>query len=336
MEEGFMKLDLYDFDKTIYNGDSSVDFFKFCLKKDKRMIKLIFKIIGKYIAYKAKYLTLTEFKEYAFSYLNYFENGEELVKEFWNSHECKIKEFYKNKKHDNDIIISASPEFLLKGICKKLGVKDLIASDVDIKTGHFNKENNRGEVKVNNLKKKYPKAEIMSMYSDSEHDKPLFDMAKKAYLVKGNKIYDYRKYKPNVFVRFWRWGWGIYHKKEDIWNYLIVGGLTTVISIASYALFAKGMHINYIISNILSWVIAVIFAYYTNRWFVFHSKDKQILKEAIKFVGSRVLTLLIDTGLMVFFVDLIKIDDLIAKIIVQVVVIVANYVLSKLIVFKNK
>jgi HAD superfamily phosphoserine phosphatase-like hydrolase len=331
-----MKYKLYDFDGTIYDGDSSVDFFKFCLKKDKRMFKMIIPMLMKIIMYKTKNITLTEAKEYIFSYLKFFSNGEELVKEFWISHKSKIKEFYLRKDHSKDIIISASPIFLLKPICDELKVKDLIASDVNIKNGHFNKENNKGIAKVKEFYKRYPDGIIMEMYSDSMADKPLLDIAKNSFMVKKNKIIDYNTYKPNIFKRFWDFGWGIYHKNEELWNYLIVGGLTTLVSIVSYALFSKAFHIYYIVSNVLSWIVAVIFAYYTNRWFVFHSKNKNKLKEFITFTGSRLLTLLIDTGLMILFVETMKMNDMVAKLIVQVVIIIANYILSKLFVFKNK
>src|SRR5574344_616850 len=308
-----MKLYLYDFDGTIYDGDSSVDFFKFCLKKNKKMLKMLFPVLNKYLSYKTKSISDTELKEYIFSFLKYFDNIDDLVNEFWISHKSKIKDF-----------------------CNKLKVKDLIASDVDKKTGHFNKPNNRGEEKVKVFRKKYADAIIEEMYSDSEHDKPLFLLAKKAILVKGNRLYDYNSFKPNIFIRFWRWGWSIYHKNEEVWNYLIMGGLTTLVSLGSYALFAKGFHINYIISNVLSWILAVLFAYFTNRTFVFHSKNVNKMKEFISFTGSRLLTLLLDTGLMMLFVEIIKMDDLIAKIIVQVVIVIANYAISKLFVFKNK
>ena len=331
-----MKYKLYDFDGTIYDGDSSVDFFKFCAKKEPKIKKMYFKIIMSFIKYLSKYMSATELKEYIFSFLKYFNNHEELLKEFWVSHKNKIKSFYLSKDHSNDIIISASPYFLLKPICDELEVKDLIASDVDIKTGHFNKPNNRGEEKVKEFKEKYPHGIIEEMYSDSMHDKPLLDLAEKSFIVKKNKIYDYHTYKPNFIVRFWNFGWSIYHKNEELWNYLIVGGLTTLVSILSYGLFSKVFNIKYIISNILSWILSVLFAYFTNRWFVFHSKNKNKLKEFITFTGSRVLTLLLDTGLMILFIELIKLDDLIAKVIVQFVIVIANYIISKLIVFKNK
>lgn len=331
-----MKYYLYDFDGTIYDGDSSVDFFKFCLKKDKSIYKMLPKLVIKFLAYKSKNITDTELKEYVFSFLKNFKNIDKVVKEFWETHESKIKNFYLEKKHDQDIIISASPEFLLKPICEKLKVKDLIASDVDKTTGKFKKPNNRGEEKVKEFYKKYPKAEILEMYSDSLHDKPLLDLAKKSYFVKKNKLYDYKTYKPNLIKRFWNWGWGIYHKNEELWNYLIVGALTTVVSIGSYSIFSKLLKINYLISNVLSWIVSVIFAYFTNRWFVFHSKEKKKFKEFIAFVSSRLLTLLLDSCLMIVGVDYLKIDDLLTKILVQIIIVISNYILSKLIVFKKE
>lgn len=331
-----MKYYLYDFDGTIYDGDSSVDFFKFCLKKDKSIYKMLPKLGIKFLAYKSKNITDTELKEFIFSFLKNFKNVDEIVKEFWKTHEFKIKSFYLEKNHDQDIIISASPEFLLKPICIKLKVKDLIASDVNKKTGKFNKPNNRGEAKVKVFYEKYPNAEVLEMYSDSMHDKPLLDIAKKSYFVKKNKLYDYKTYKPNLIKRFWNWGWGIYHKNEELWNYLIVGALTTVVSIGSYSIFSKLLKINYLISNVLSWIVSVIFAYFTNRWFVFHSKEKKKFKEFIAFVSSRVLTLLLDSGLMIVGVDYLKIDDLLTKILVQIIIVISNYILSKLIVFKKE
>lgn len=331
-----MKYYLYDFDGTIYDGDSSVDFFKFCLKKDKKNYKILPKLAIKFLAYKSKNITDTELKEYIFSFLENFKNIDIVVKEFWETHESKIKNFYLEKKHNQDIIISASPEFLLKPICQKLKVKDLIASDVDKTTGKFKKPNNRGEEKVKEFYKKYPKAEILEMYSDSLHDKPLLDLAKKSYFVKKNKLYDYKTYKPNLIKRFWNWGWGIYHKNEELWNYLIIGALTTLVSIGSYSIFSKLLKINYLISNVLSWIVSVIFAYFTNRWFVFHSKEKKKFKEFMAFISSRLLTLLLDSGLMIVGVNYLKIDDLVTKILVQIVIVIANYVLSKLIVFKKE
>ena len=82
-------------------------------------------------------------------------------------------------------------------------------------------------------------------------------------------------------------------------------------------------------------VLSVIFSYFTNRWLVFHSKNKNKINEFLKFTGSNVLTLLLDSGLMVLGVECLKIDDLIIKILVQVIIVISNYIISNLIVFKD-
>ncbi len=132
-----------------------------------------------------------------------------------------------------------------------------------------------------------------------------------------------------------KWIMKFYRKYEEVINYLIFGFLTTVVSIGSYVLFARLFNINYIISSILSWVFAVTFAFVTNKIFVFKSINKKWLKEVYRFFKYRIISLLIDVGLMIVLVDLIKIDDVIAKVVVQFLIVVINYLFSKLFVFKN-
>lgn len=127
----------------------------------------------------------------------------------------------------------------------------------------------------------------------------------------------------------------LYKKYEEIINYLIVGGLTTLVSIVVYALCTKCFHINYMISNVISWIVSVSFAYITNRIFVFKSKSDDIILEIYQFFKYRIFSFLIDVLFMYILVELINVDDMISKIIVQVIVIVLNYVFSKLFVFKK-
>lgn len=127
----------------------------------------------------------------------------------------------------------------------------------------------------------------------------------------------------------------LYKKYKEIINYLIFGGLTTLISIVTYALFAKVFNIDYLISNVLSWIIAVLFAYITNKIFVFESKSKKNIKEITSFFFFRVVSLIMEMVILYIFVDMLYIDDLVTKIIAQVIVIVANYIFSKVFVFKK-
>ena len=132
----------------------------------------------------------------------------------------------------------------------------------------------------------------------------------------------------------------LYRKYEEIINYLIIGGLTTVVSLITYyslvyTILNANNAIQLQIANVLSWIVSVTFAYFTNRKFVFKSNNENKLQEARDFFASRILTLLIDMFLMFVFVTLLSFNDRIIKVIVQVVVIVINYILSKFIVFKK-
>lgn len=127
----------------------------------------------------------------------------------------------------------------------------------------------------------------------------------------------------------------LYKKYKEIINYLIFGGFTTLISIITYALFAKVFHIDYLISNVLSWIIAVLFAYITNKMFVFESKSKKDIKEITSFFFFRIVSLIMEMIILYIFVDMLHIDDLVTKIIAQIIVIISNYVFSKVFVFKK-
>lgn len=135
--------------------------------------------------------------------------------------------------------------------------------------------------------------------------------------------------------------WKLYKKYEEIINYLIVGGLTTVVSLGTYyfcvyTFLDPENAFQLQLANIISWICCVTFAYFANRIFVFKSKRKDKLKEAASFYCSRITTLLMDMGIMFVFVTLIGFNDKIMKLVVQVVVTILNYVLSKLLVFKKK
>ncbi|MCI5835308.1 MAG: GtrA family protein [Firmicutes bacterium] len=122
-------------------------------------------------------------------------------------------------------------------------------------------------------------------------------------------------------------------KYDEIIRYIIAGILTTIVSIASYNLL-RNINIDYKICTILSWILAVIFAYFINKLFVFKSQKNNI-KEFINFILARLLSLFIEFIFMMIMVDFININDRIAKLIVQFVVLVLNYVFSKFFVFKK-
>ena len=133
----------------------------------------------------------------------------------------------------------------------------------------------------------------------------------------------------------------IYLKHKEIINYLIFGVLTTIVSLLTYYILVLTIlnpdkPIELQIANIISWLVAVTFAYITNRKYVFTSKNKKILKESLKFYSSRLTTLFIDMGLMFIFVSKLNFNDKIIKIVIQIIITILNYIISKLLVFKNK
>ena len=131
----------------------------------------------------------------------------------------------------------------------------------------------------------------------------------------------------------------IYKKYKEAIDYLFWGGVAFVLSMVLFYLFANIMNIYEQIANILSWVICVIFTYLTNRFFVFQSKVKgfgNVLREFKDFVMARVLTLVMENVILFLMIDMLAINNMIAKLVGQFVVIVSNYILSKLWIFKKK
>ena len=132
----------------------------------------------------------------------------------------------------------------------------------------------------------------------------------------------------------------LYIKHKEIINYLIIGGLTFIVSMLSYYLcvitFLDPLNpIQLQIANVISWILAVTFAYFTNRKYVFESKNTNIIGEMTGFFTSRLATLFMEMLIMFLTVTVLKMNDKIAKLIAQIVVIIGNYLFSKLFVFKK-
>lgn len=116
--------------------------------------------------------------------------------------------------------------------------------------------------------------------------------------------------------------------------YLLFGVLTTLVNILFYIFFADILQINYLVGNVLAWFLSVVFAYITNRIWVFESESEKILLEFSLFIGGRIFSGFLDTLLLFIFVSLMSINDIISKIVIGVIVIIINYLVSRNIVFK--
>ena len=185
-------INAYDFDQTIYDGDSSVDFYFYCLKKNK---KVLFSVLNQgwgIFLYLLKLIDKTKMKERVFSYLKHMDSIDDAVKDFWKEKEKNIKEWYRKQQKETDVIISASPEFLLKPKEKELKVH-VIASKVKPKTGKFESLNCHEYEKIKRYEE-YSKKPIKEFYTDSiKADKAMLEYAKEGFIVKKDKITKYER-----------------------------------------------------------------------------------------------------------------------------------------------
>ena len=128
----------------------------------------------------------------------------------------------------------------------------------------------------------------------------------------------------------------IINEKRDMVLYIIFGVFTTLVNIISYLLFAKIFGINNLLSNIMAWFFSIVFAYITNRILVFESKNEKILHEFALFVTGRGLSGILDSFLFYISVVVLMLNDVTSKIVINIIVIIINYILSKEIIFKEK
>lgn len=131
----------------------------------------------------------------------------------------------------------------------------------------------------------------------------------------------------------------LFAKYKQTILYLIFGVLSTIVNILTYAFCTRNLNIEFLISNWIAWIVAVLFAYITNKFFVFESKKiniKFLIKELSSFVSCRLLSGIIEMILMYTMISLMSLNDFTVKIITNVVVVILNFIFSKLIIFKNK
>lgn len=185
-----MLIYVYDFDGTIYNGDSSLDFFIFTLRKyPVSIFRIMPRLSIGFAMYFFKKIEKKKLKELFFSFLKYIPDINSYTEIFWKENYHKIKDWYlKKENHSQDVIVSASPYFLLENPAKKIGIYKLIASNFNSNSGLLVGENCYGEEKVNRISQECPDCLIEEFYTDSESDKYLARLSRRAFWVKGDLI----------------------------------------------------------------------------------------------------------------------------------------------------
>ena len=184
-------MNVYDFDNTIYDGESCLDFFFWYIKKYPHLLKLTPRVIYAFAKYKLGKVTVAQaLRDYAPEVESFYRTIPDFAadcREFWDGHMRKIKPFYSSLHREDDLVISASPEGSIGEICSRLGIKNYIAS-VITEDGIITDLCMRSH-KIDMFFERYPEGKIDKFYTDSlKNDKPLIDISREAYLVKGNKI----------------------------------------------------------------------------------------------------------------------------------------------------
>ena len=184
-------MNIYDFDETIYDGDSGIDFFFYSVKKRKVNISCIIKAIYKFLGKLLRKCETKDAKDELFAYLKNIDNLDEFVEDFWDKHEHKIKKWYLENQKDNDVLMTASSDIWIYPICKRLGIKNIICTKTDKKSRKIVGENCKGKNKIEIFHTMFPDVVPENAYSDSLSDLPMFKISKNAYLVKKNKLIKY-------------------------------------------------------------------------------------------------------------------------------------------------
>lgn len=173
-------MNVYDFDGTICYKDCTFAFWRYCVKKNP-LILLLLPI--QFLGMCASLLKLTNKFDLWWIYLRFINVNDNLIKDFADKHEKHMCDWYLRQKQPTDVIVSASPEFLIKEFCARLGVA-YVASQVDIETGRYYKPSCRGKEKVKQFREQYPNAQVFASYGNAESDQYIMDEGQHAYLIK--------------------------------------------------------------------------------------------------------------------------------------------------------
>lgn len=184
-------MNVYDFDNTIYRGESAIDFFVYFLKKDPQLLAYVPQVIKALFDYKAQKITidgaLSRYAQLVEDYCRSVDDLQGEIESFWDRNIKKIKPFYSQIRKDDDVILSAGFDIVLEEMGRRTGIKNIVATETDrdnFKILNFCFREN----KVKAFRARYPDAVIENFYTDSLNDSPIIDLAQNAYIVKGNKI----------------------------------------------------------------------------------------------------------------------------------------------------
>ncbi len=183
-------MNVYDFDNTIYRGESGVDIFLYFFKKDPTLLRYFPKALGAIYRYKKGLMTIEQAMEEYSPLIEQYVSKVDIpgeIRAFWDTHMKKVKPLYFRLRSEDDLILSACPELVLEEVCKRVGIKRFIGTGFDLETMRVTFFCFRDN-KVKAFKERFPDTRIENFYTDSYNDKPMMDISDNVYFVKGNQV----------------------------------------------------------------------------------------------------------------------------------------------------
>lgn len=320
---------VYDFDETIYNGDSTKDFYRYCYKRYPQVRKYIFLQIWAVIKYIFGFYKWTQLKSKWLGYIKYVDEIDLVVDQFWEEHKKKIKGWYLKRDHSNDVIISASPEFLLKKVCDYyLNVRLLIATKVDKKSGDILGLNCYGNQKVKRLREKIKNYQIKKFYSDSLSDEPLAKEADESYIVQGDKMKFWNDYKLPKKTRLKY----LFFSREFI-LFVLIGFINTINSMI-FAVILKFYLKGAVLAFCVGYLLSNIVAYLLNSAIIF--KEKLSYIKYFKFLVSYIPNFIIQWTIVFVICDILKWHPYIAYCLAALIGVPVSFLFVRLFAFKSQ
>lgn len=185
----YIPMNVYDFDKTIYDGDSTQRFLVFLIRRRPRLVMKLPGLAVNALLFGLKLRGKQDFKERMFrSFFAGVSDIYAMLDAFWDANMDGVKRWYAAVRRDDDVVITASPVDIVRPCCERLGIKRVLGSPVDMKTGRYAGPNCHGQEKVRRFGAEFPGETVDDFYSDSHSDDPMARVAKRAFMIKGEEI----------------------------------------------------------------------------------------------------------------------------------------------------
>ena len=320
-------MNVYNFNYTIYRGYCVLDFYKFALRKHPTLFRFWPRIIVYAFLYLFSRITLARFKQECFGFLKSLKDIDELVEQFWDKHEKKIQPWYKEKHTDSDIVASASPEFLLAPICKRLGIRHLVASNVDKTTGVCIGAECRGEEKLRRLQEAFPELHIQNYYIEPGVDKRIVDISEQVFIVQGEDVIPHEQYKPKkktVVKSFFL--------SRAFLAFVALGLINGTTCILLSALLSEFMNAN--VAFVIGYTLSLLLAYCLNTKFTFC--QRMTFKRLLTYYASYIPNFTIQNLCIILFYNTLEISAPVTFTLTAIIAVPITFVILKMFTFNSK